>query len=72
MPELPPASHECPAPDCAMRVPRHQFACPRDWQRLPAELRRAINETYRVNWPAHIEAMNTAIAWFEANAGEPS
>jgi hypothetical protein len=33
--------------------------------RLPAEMRREINATYRRDWRLHITAMNAAIAWYE-------
>lgn len=62
-------THECPAPACARRVPRHQFACGRDWYRLPYSLRRPISANYGRDVAAHAEAMKAAAEWYEQNAG---
>jgi hypothetical protein len=70
--ELAARTHECPAPGCVKRVPRHQFACPVDWVRLPPEMRREINSTYRRDWGAHIKAMHAAIDWYGQHAGATS
>lgn len=55
----------CPAPDCNELVRQHQFACPVDWVRLPAAMRRAINDAYGTDWGAWAKAAEAAIAWFE-------
>lgn len=68
--QLPATTHTCPAPPCAARVRRDQFACPRDWVRLPAELRRPIVDGYRRNWPMWVKAANTAIAWYGEHHAE--
>jgi hypothetical protein len=65
-------SHACPGPSCTRRVPRHQFACPHDWGRLPAELRREINATYRRDWPAWTAAATDAIAWYREHTAVTS
>ena len=41
------ATHTCPGKGCQIQVPRHQLACRSCWFKVPAPLRRAINETYR-------------------------
>lgn len=72
MPELPDRTHQCPAPECRRRVPRHQFACPADWGRLPAELKRGINEGYRRDWSLWTKTANAAIDWYREHAGAAS
>lgn len=65
MPDQAPRTHECPAPGCVRRVPRHQFACPADWYRLPVEIRRAINDGFRRDWSMWAEAAEKATSWYE-------
>jgi hypothetical protein len=66
------STHECPAPDCEQPVRKHQFACPVDWVRLPAELRRGINDGYQRDWGQWTTAAEAAIAWFEQHPAATS
>jgi hypothetical protein len=64
-----PALHRCPDPSCDVTtVPKHHFACPADWGRLPAEYKEAILTGYRNRntdeGHAHQEAMVAALAWY--------
>lgn len=45
----------CPAPDCDLAVDLGQFACTRDWFRLPAALRGAIGRAWRARQTALLE-----------------
>jgi hypothetical protein len=64
----------CPAPGCGNAIPAGRFACPRDWARLPADLRGEINKQWtrrRLKKPgaisAHINAKTAAERWLGAN-----
>ncbi len=37
----------CPACDCTLPIPNSMFCCRFHWGKLTADLRRAINRTYR-------------------------
>lgn len=78
-------SHPCPG--CgALGVPRHQLACKPCWLRLPADLRNAVNGTYRARSrgsadatrrsavvSAHRRALAAAMEWYRDHppAGRP-
>jgi len=69
MPEPRDTTHACPG-RCQRRVPRHKFACPNCWARLPAEYRGAILLAYRAGAPAvmqHRQAMRAAALWYDDN-----
>jgi hypothetical protein len=53
----------CPAPGCPSRVPVRQVACPRDWTRLPALLRRNVHAAGTPNARAY--AILAVMAWFD-------
>lgn len=59
-------THPCPA-GCGRNVPYEQFACPRDWYRLPKPYRDAIWRGYRTG-VGHGEAMSAARRWYEEHA----
>lgn len=52
-------SHECPAPGCALVVPRAQLACRHHWYCLPAALRTRVWEAYR---SGDVDAHQAAVA----------
>lgn len=61
---------ECPAPGCSTQIGVTQHACPRDFERLPYELRRALHETRgRSDWPAYDGAVTAALAWWRGHIG---
>lgn len=66
-PEEPP-HHDCPG-SCGRQVRQDLFACRACWYRLPFEMRRRINETYRRDDAAHVRAMDAARDWFRSHAG---
>lgn len=59
-----PTTHECPG-GCGSRVPRHRFACPPCWFRLPVPHRRAIERHHRRHTQSHSLAMHAAVNWFK-------
>jgi hypothetical protein len=67
--EQPASDHECPAPGCDRAVPPHQFACARDWFRLPYRIRQAISAAYGRDSAAHALAMRSAVEWYQEHAG---
>lgn len=58
-------THECPGLCGRHDVPRHHFACPACWARLPFKLQRPITQNYRRNAGAHLAAMIAADEWFQ-------
>ena len=40
--------HQCHAPYCMVRTKPQMFACLNHWNKLPADLKTAISENYRV------------------------
>jgi hypothetical protein len=62
------STHACPG-GCGRRVPRDLFACSACWYRLPAELRQAINDTYRPGRVSreHAAALAGACHWFDSH-----
>lgn len=60
------SDHLCPG-GCPRHVPRHRFACPICWRRLPTDLRAQITATYRVAPSAHLAAMVDARRWYREN-----
>lgn len=40
-------THECPAPECAVRVPFERLACPRHWFMVSAVDRRELLRLWR-------------------------
>lgn len=64
-------THECPAPGCDQQITAERLACPRDWYRLPFELRSRIWRAYRkreADPDTHRAVIAEAVEWFEANA----
>lgn len=62
-------THDCPG-GCGARVPQHQLACKPDWYRLPAPLRRAVNDAYRrraVDPRPHRAALRAALIWYRSS-----
>jgi hypothetical protein len=62
------SEHECPAPDCQVRVPRHKFVCRSHWYALPKDIRDRVWAGFR-HAPlggAHRQAMADAIEYLEA------
>lgn len=41
------STHECPAPDCRVRVAFERLACPRHWREVPYPLRNQLNYLWR-------------------------
>lgn len=61
-------THPCPA-GCGQAVAHHQFACARDWYRLPKTIRDAIWRGYRTgNIHAHARAMELGRRWYQEHA----
>ena len=56
-------THTCPG-GCDRRVPRHHFACPDCWGRLPADLQCAIAASYMRDPATHVEALLDACSWY--------
>lgn len=57
----PRGTHDCPG-GCGRAVPRHWFACPDCWFRLPLSLRQPISDTYRQDFGTHdVEAIKAAL-----------
>lgn len=75
------STHKCPAPGCKVQVPAHQFACHKDWFRIPTNLRIDINAAWRERQSfngrpaqeratanlAHLDAMAAAMRWLRDN-----
>lgn len=55
------STHECPGPDCKVRVSRSQLACRRHWYQVPLEIRRWVWSAYRSGSDDHVAAMTAAI-----------
>jgi len=56
-----PTHHPCPAPGCSFHVPMKRLACSAYWHALPADLRAAINDTYRRDRRRHLELYREAV-----------
>lgn len=41
------ASHTCPGPECAVRVPYQRLACPPHWRQVSEPLRRLVFRTWQ-------------------------
>lgn len=67
----PSTTHACPG-KCGRQVSNSMFACPRCWDRLPAELQKLITDNYRRNPAAHLAAMAAACDWYRGNRPGPS
>lgn len=62
-------AHVCPG-GCGATVPNRLFACRPCWYRLPADIRTAINESWKArNYGAHNAAKAEALEWYEINGG---
>lgn len=63
------STHECPGVGCQRQVPRHLFACPGCWSRLPAVLQRRITSSYRRRaHDEHVRAMLLAVEFYRQEA----
>lgn len=40
-------THHCGIHGCSVELPAYLLFCPRHWSRLPLEVRRRVNKTYR-------------------------
>jgi hypothetical protein len=70
------STHLCPR--CgAVGVPQHQLSCKPCWWKLPADLRNAVNGTYRARTSggadavaAHRRAITAALDWYRDHSTE--
>lgn len=73
---LAPATHECPANGCAIRIRRSLLSCRRHWFDLPEPIRREIWRAYRARKTdpaAHDRAVAEALAFYRGEAvAEPA
>lgn len=69
---MPETTHRCPGGGCQSHVPRHRFACPACWRRLPKDLRDPITGTYLIDPGAHLAAMADARRWYRENPAQPA
>lgn len=61
-----PSTHSCPC-GCGRDIARNKLACAPGWYRLPAELRKAIRNTYLVDRARHMDLVVEACAWYRDN-----
>jgi len=59
------STHPCPG-GCGREVAYHLFACKGCWYRLPKDLQRPINATWRSgDRLGHSDAMSDACRWYD-------
>lgn len=68
VPKDAPRMNGCPSPGCRIYVPRQRLACSDHWFSLPADLRKAINDTYRRDTQRHLQLYREAVRLLIQNA----